>query len=91
MRVEILKKETMKYGYMIIKVLGGASKMFSSKGFRGLGEVRSREDGFGDEEDDVGEGEVGKKEFALVEFMVEWCEEDEDKDDDRSRDDDLFN
>ncbi|GKD19255.1 hypothetical protein Tco_1208413, partial [Tanacetum coccineum] len=31
----------------------------------------------------------GLDEEALVEFMVEWCEED--KDDDRSREDDLFN
>ncbi|GJU17627.1 hypothetical protein Tco_1145593 [Tanacetum coccineum] len=30
-------------------------------------------------------------EKALVEFMVEWCEEDEDEDDDRSGEDDLFN
>ncbi|GKC35698.1 hypothetical protein Tco_1048082 [Tanacetum coccineum] len=31
----------------------------------------------------------GLDEEALVEFLVEWCEEDED--DDRSREDDLFN
>ncbi|GKB63733.1 hypothetical protein Tco_0919919 [Tanacetum coccineum] len=31
----------------------------------------------------------GLDEEALVEFMVEWCEEDEE--DDRSREDDLFN
>ncbi|GJZ93921.1 hypothetical protein Tco_0666124 [Tanacetum coccineum] len=31
----------------------------------------------------------GLDEEALVEFMVEWCEEDED--DDRSGEDDLFN
>ncbi|GJR57283.1 hypothetical protein Tco_1499445 [Tanacetum coccineum] len=31
----------------------------------------------------------GLDEEALVEFMVEWCEEDED--DDRSEEDDLFN
>ncbi|GKE51690.1 hypothetical protein Tco_1486846 [Tanacetum coccineum] len=31
----------------------------------------------------------GLDEEALVKFMVEWCEEDED--DDRSREDDLFN
>ncbi|GKD89940.1 hypothetical protein Tco_1365447 [Tanacetum coccineum] len=32
---------------------------------------------------------VGLEEEALVEFMVEWCEEDED--DDRSEEGDLFN
>ncbi|GJU18665.1 hypothetical protein Tco_1146631 [Tanacetum coccineum] len=32
---------------------------------------------------------VGLEEEALVEFMVEWCEKDED--DDRSGEDDLFN
>nr|GEX90952.1 hypothetical protein [Tanacetum cinerariifolium] len=31
----------------------------------------------------------GLDEKAFVEFMVEWCEEDED--DDRNEDDDLFN
>ncbi|GJV85357.1 hypothetical protein Tco_1525255 [Tanacetum coccineum] len=31
----------------------------------------------------------GLDEEALVEFMIEWCEEDED--DDRSGEDDLFN
>nr|GFB42921.1 hypothetical protein [Tanacetum cinerariifolium] len=31
----------------------------------------------------------GLDEKALVEFMVEWCEEDED--DDRNEEDDLFN
>ncbi|GKE22474.1 hypothetical protein Tco_1433986 [Tanacetum coccineum] len=42
--------------------------------------------GVRDEEVVMGEG---LEEDALVEFMVEWCEEDED--DDRSEEDDLFN
>nr|GEV97437.1 hypothetical protein [Tanacetum cinerariifolium] len=40
----------------------------------------------GDEEVVV---EEGLDEEALVKFMVEWCEEDED--DDRNEEDDLFN
>nr|GEW09054.1 hypothetical protein [Tanacetum cinerariifolium] len=43
--------------------------------------------GVRDEEVVVGEG---LNEEALVEFMVEWCEEDDD-DDDRNKEDDLFN
>ncbi|GJS65858.1 hypothetical protein Tco_0680422 [Tanacetum coccineum] len=72
--------------------------MFSTKGFKRWGEFGSFEDGVdvvfdgafggvGDEE--VVAGEEGLEEEALVEFMVEWFEEDEDGKKDGKED--LFN
>ncbi|GKE82610.1 hypothetical protein Tco_1552610 [Tanacetum coccineum] len=88
--------------------------MLSSKGFKGLGEVGSFDNGVRDEEVIVGEGVVvissslemltksflggimvslifleGLEEKALVEFMVEWF--DEDKDSKKNDKDGLFN